>query len=206
VTVGGSALGKAGNDIAADLDRTFAALVDRELGNVRSREAGWNEANACVDVQFNPASLTLKLHRGGHGSVSAQAVAKEGGGASEGLWTRTGQQNATFGPDQADGAAPSFSYDVTNAGKDVVVTLGVRVTSKAGVGEGTWQQETDDLALYRGTVTGTYSVSGGCGGPGNGATARASRTSWGMTSPSRSSIRLRAVGPRAGALQGTTKR
>ena len=106
----------------------------------------------------------LKLRRGQHGSVSAQAVAKGGGGASEGHWTRTGQQNATFGPDQADGAAPSFSYDVTNAGKDVVVTLGLRVTSKAGVGEGTWQQETDDLALYRGTVTGTYSVSGGCGG------------------------------------------
>ena len=59
VTVGGSALGKAGNDIAADLDRSFAALVDREIGNLRSREAGWNEANACVDVQFNPASLTL---------------------------------------------------------------------------------------------------------------------------------------------------
>jgi hypothetical protein len=38
------------------------------------------------------------------------------------------------------------------------------VTSKAGVGEGTWEQETDDQALYRGTVEATYSVHGtGCG-------------------------------------------
>ena len=165
VTVGRSDLGAVGNNIAADLDKSFAELVKREIGEFKSLAKGWENPNACVQIDFSPGSRTLKLHKGQHGSVTVQATAKQGGGASPGHWTRTGQANATFTPDQADGTAPAFAYDVTNSGKDVVVTLGVRVTSKAGVGEATWEQETDDLPLYRGTLTGMQDVhaAGECG-------------------------------------------
>ena len=167
LTVGRSALGQVGNDIAAELDRSFATLVGREIGNFRNRENGWNKPNECVAVQFRPASRTLKLSRGQRGSLSAQAVAKQGGGAAHGRWTRTGQQNGSFSPDQLEGPSASFSYEVTNAGRGIVVGTSVRVTSRAGVGEASWEQETESSPLYLATLTGTRGETyrpGNCGG------------------------------------------
>ena len=159
VTVGRSALGQVGNDIAADLDKGFATLVGKEIANFRNLENGWTVENACVELQFSRASRSLKLHAGQHGSISVQAVAKQGGGSSQGHWSLGSQQNASFAPASADGAGPSFSYEVTDAGQGVVVSVVVSVTSRAGVGKATWEQETenDELARYIGTVSGTIS-------------------------------------------------
>ncbi len=167
LTVGRSALGQVGNDIAAELDRSFATLVGREIANFRNLENGWNKPNECVDLKFSPASRTLKLSRGQRGSMSVQAIAKQGGGAAHGSWTRTAQQNGSFSPDKVEGPSAGFSYEVTNAGKGIVVSTAVRVTSRAGVGEGSWEQQTEDAPLYRGTLTGTRGetyVPGNCGG------------------------------------------
>ena len=158
VTVGKSDLGAAGNNIAADLDKSFAALVDREIASFRSLERAWGEAPyPCVEVRFSPRASTLTLRRGDNGSVSGQAVAKQGGGAARGRWTLSGQQNATFTPERAEGAEPRFSYDVTNAGFNAKVTVTVRVTSKAGVREETWTQDTksDEEPLYYGELSAT---------------------------------------------------
>jgi hypothetical protein len=159
VTVGRSALGQVGNNIAADLDKSFATLVGKEIANFRNLENGWAVENACVDLQSNPASRSLKLRAGQHGSVSVQAVAEHGGGSSQGHWTLGSQQNASFAPASADGTGPSFSYGVTDAGQGLVVSVVIRVTSRAGVGKTTWEQETenDELARYIGTVSGTIS-------------------------------------------------
>ena len=43
-----------------------------------------------------------------------------------------------------ESAGPSFSYEVTKAGKGIVVSTTVRVTSRAGVGKATWEQETEN--------------------------------------------------------------
>jgi hypothetical protein len=165
VTVGRSALGQVGNNIARDLDDSFAALVKTEIGNFQRLEKAWNVPNACVKLQFTPASRTLKLSRGQRGSVTAQAVAVQGGGAAPGDWTLTAQRSAVFTPQRAQGADPRFSYHVTDAGKDIAVAAGVNVISKAGVGEATWEQETEDAPLYRGTLTAMtdYNVPGECG-------------------------------------------
>ena len=98
--------------------------------------------------------------------MTAQAVAEQGGGAALGRWTRTAQANATFNPERADSAEPRFSYQVTEAGKGTIVSVSVRVTSKAGVGQASWEQETEDAPLYRGTITGTseHNDPGECGG------------------------------------------
>jgi hypothetical protein len=146
-------------------EKSFPADVAAAIGAYRKAETAWNVPNACVKLQFSPASRTLKLRRGQHGSFSVQAVAVRDGGAAQGRWTRTGQQNASLTPDLVDGANPQFSYEVTNAGKNIIVTATVRVTSKAGVGEGSWEQETEDVPLYRGMVSGTAgkNVPGDCG-------------------------------------------
>ena len=41
VTSGRSSLGQAGNNIAKDLDKSFAALVNTEIANFHSLEAAW---------------------------------------------------------------------------------------------------------------------------------------------------------------------
>ena len=162
VTSGRSSLGEVGNNIAKDLDKTFAALVATEIANYRRLETAWNVPNTCVKVQFSPASRRLKLRRGQQGSVSAQAVAVQGGGVAHGRWTRTEQQNATFNPERLEGTEPRFSYRVTKAGRNILVTATVSVTSKAGVGKGGWTQETDseELPLYVGEVSGTVTENG----------------------------------------------
>jgi hypothetical protein len=164
MTFGKSQLGRDTATIARSLDQKFAELVANEIANFEKLEAGWNEPNKCVRVEFNPVSMTRTLHRGEHGTFSAQAVALEGGGASPGHWLGTPPENASV-TEKAEGANPQLSYDVTNAGKDIFVKAGYRVTSKAGVGEATWTQPTEDAPRYRGTVSGTrrFQEPGDCG-------------------------------------------
>ena len=55
---------------------------------------------------------------------------------------------------------------MTDAGKDKRVTVTLEVTSKAGVGRGTWERETEGEALYLGEINATLSASDSedCGG------------------------------------------
>ncbi len=79
---------------------------------------------------------------------------EQGRRPSGGDWTLGAQQNATFTPGGAQANPLSTSYDVTNAGKGLLVSATVKATSKAGVAEGTWKQKTESLIQ---TIIGTFS-------------------------------------------------
>ncbi len=170
VTVGRSDLGQVGNSIARDLDSDFAALVGAEIANFNGLKGTWETAGACATLVFEPASYELgRLSKGQTGQLTAHVVAKSGGGtARPGDWTVIGVGNGTLTPASAAGAAPNFSWVVTNAGHGIKLKGDLEVTSTAGVASGTWEQETEDKPLYRGTVTGTrgdsLETAGECGG------------------------------------------
>ena len=164
VTAGRSELGAAATSIANDVDAKFAKLAAAEIARFKSRETGWKDPRTrCVDVSFSPASLTLKLRRGQRGEMSAKGVAAQDGGPVNGTWTLATQANASFAPAQVVGAEPHFSYEVSKAGKGVLVSVTARVTSRAGVGEASWQQETEDKPVYRGTIRANRGITSGSG-------------------------------------------
>ena len=157
VFLGGRFREGAANRVKQESDKLFAATLARAIEQLRERETAWQEPNRCAELQFSPASNTLKLAKDAAGDFSGQVVAKRDGGAAKGRWTRTGQQNATVTPDTAQGEGPSFHYTVTNAGSGVKVTAAFRATSPAGVASGTWTQDTEGEILYLGHVSGTLS-------------------------------------------------
>ena len=165
VTVGKSDIPAVANSTAKELDESFGALVNKEISNFRKLETDWNAPNQCAKIEFAAAPRTLKLRRNDTGSFTAKAVAVQDGGASAGRWTRTSQANANVTPDHAEGANPQFSYTVTNDGKDVLVTTTIHATSRAGVAEDSWVQETTSGAFYTGQIDGTFDfvIAGQCG-------------------------------------------
>jgi hypothetical protein len=156
-------------------DKIFADTVARAIQAYRERETKWNEAGTCVDTRFDPASGTLRLRQGATGSFTARLVSKADGGTPAGDWRLTAPVDATFSPDAAKAEQPSFHYAVLAQGRGLKVGATLRATSKAGVGQGTWVQDTEEEQghFYRvlaasyddkssGTVAGEPS-SGGCG-------------------------------------------
>lgn len=135
-------------------DKEFSAEVDKVTAKLRSREAGWLKANTCASMHFEPASETLKLKKGQTGTFKSLIEASKGGAPPAATWTLGAQQNATFTPGAAQANPLSTSYNVTNAGKGLLVSATVKATSKAGVAEGTWKQKTESLIQ---TITGTFS-------------------------------------------------
>lgn len=134
-------------------DETFARTVKHAIEEYRTRENAWQTPNTCAELDFSPASRTLRLRDGQSGSLQATVKAKRGGTASDGRWRRTAQRNVNVTPAQAQGARPSFSYRVTNA--DRVVSASFRATSPAGVAAGDWVQGGEDFpARFSGTFTG----------------------------------------------------
>ena len=169
VTVGRSDLGQVGNNIAKDLDKDFATLVGTEIANFNSLEGTWQKPGECATLAFDPASYALgPLSKGRTGQLAGHVVAKsDGGTAKPGDWTVIGVGNGTITPASVAGAAPKFSWVVTNAGDGIKLKGDFKVTSTAGVASGTWEQETEDKPLYRGTVSGTRGdtpIPGECGG------------------------------------------
>ena len=153
----------AANRIKQQSDKLFAASLARAIEQLRERERAWQEPNKCAEFQFSPASGSLTLAKDASGNFTSQVIAKQGGGAASGRWTRTSQQNATVTPETARGENPSFHYTVTNAGPGVKVSAGFRATSTAGVASGSWVQDTEGEFLYLGEVTGSAShVEGPC--------------------------------------------
>jgi hypothetical protein len=134
-------------------DETFARTVKHAIEEYRARESAWQKPNTCAELDFSPASRTLRLRDGQSGSLQGTIKAKRGGTATDGRWRRTGQRNVNVTPTQAPGARPSFSYRVTNA--DRVVSASFRATSPAGVAAGDWVQGGEDFpARFSGTFTG----------------------------------------------------
>lgn len=169
VTVGRSDLGQVGNNIAKDLDNDFATLVGTEIANFRSLEVTWQKPGECAALAFDPASDALgPLSKGQTGQLTGHVVAKsDGRTASSGKWTLVGAGNGAITPAEGTGAAPMFTWTVTNAGDGIKLKGDFKATSPAGVASGTWEQETEDKPLYRGTVSGTRGdtpIPGECGG------------------------------------------
>jgi hypothetical protein len=156
-------------------DKIFADTVARAIEAYRERETKWNEPGTCVDTTFDPASGTLRLRQGATGSFTSRLVSKADGGTPVGDWRLTAPVDATFSPNSAKTEQPPFHYIVLAQGRGIKVSATLRATSKAGVGQGTWVQDTEEEQghFYRvlsagyddnssGTVAGTPS-SGGCG-------------------------------------------
>lgn len=155
VFLGGRFREGAANRVKQESDKLFAATLARAIAQLREREAAWQEPNKCAQLQFAPPSGSLRLAKDAAGDFSGQVIANVGGGAANGRWTKTGQQNATVTPDTARGENPSFHYTVTNAGPGVKVKGSFRATSTAGVASGDWIQDTEGEILYLGEVSGT---------------------------------------------------
>jgi hypothetical protein len=102
----------------------------------------------CAKLTFDPASDTLApLAYGATGSVTGTVEANAGGTAAKAKWTVTARANGTFAPPTAEGGSTRFGYVVTNAGSGVKLSGSFKVTSTAGVAEGTWTQKTAALAV-----------------------------------------------------------
>ena len=155
IFLGGRFREGAGNRMKQESEKLFAATIQRAIEALREREAAWQEANRCAELQFNPASGSLRLAKDASGDFTGQVTAKADGEAATGRWTKTGQQYATVTPDTAAGKGPSFHYTVTDAGPGKKVTASFRVTSPAGVAAGNWTQDTEGEFLYLGEVSGT---------------------------------------------------
>jgi hypothetical protein len=144
---------KVAREAQADADKEFSAEVQKASKLLRDQEGHWLKPNECASMRFEPASETLKLHKGQSGTVKSRTEAKDGGAPSTATWTSSAEQNASFTPGGSEGNALSTSYDVTNAGKGLVVSATFKATSKAGVAEGTWKQKTENTIQ---TMTGTF--------------------------------------------------
>ena len=169
VDLGDSEKYERANSLADEYDKSFSKIVSQEIANYRSLENGWQTPGACAKLAFDPASGALEpLSKGQSGQVTGHVVANsDGGTASSGRWTLVGAANGTITPAEAAGAAPMFAWTVTKAGDGAKLKGDFKATSTAGVASGTWEQETEDKPLYRGTISGTRGdtyIPGECGG------------------------------------------
>lgn len=144
---------KVAHEAQAQADKEFAAEVEKATKQLRAQEGFWLTPNKCAQVQFEPASETLTLAKGQTGTVKSRAEAKAGGAPQKATWTLGGQQNATFTPGGSEGNPLSSTYNVTSAGKGLIVSATFKATSKAGVAEATWKQKTAQLLK---TISGTF--------------------------------------------------
>jgi hypothetical protein len=144
---------KVAREAQAEADKEFSAEVEKTTKRLRAQEAVWLKPNECASLHFEPASESLKLKKGDSGTVKSRTEAKGGGAPPTATWTLSGEQNASFTPGGSEGNPLSTSYDVTNAGKGLIVSATFKATSKAGVAEGTWKQRSENVIQ---TMTGTF--------------------------------------------------
>jgi hypothetical protein len=138
----------------SEADKEFSAVVEKATTALRRAEEHWMKPNECAQVRFEPASETLTLKKGQTGTVKSRTEAKAGGAPQQASWTLSAQQNATFTPGGSEGNPLSTSYEVTKAGKGLLVSATFKATSKAGVAEGTWKQKTENVIQV---MTGSFS-------------------------------------------------
>ena len=146
----------------------FSNLVGGLIASYRAAEIGGGFADSpgkCAELKFTPASDTLKLKKGQTGTIWSVRVESNGTAdnpratAAKSAFNRTGQENATVTPGQAQGNVVPFNYTVTKAGAGVKVKATFKATSTAGLAaEASWTQPTDAEAPVK-RITGTFSGS-----------------------------------------------
>jgi hypothetical protein len=145
VTVGKNALGQTATDIANDLDKAFAALVDKEIKNFQNLETGWNTPNRCVGMTFNPASGAHPLHRPDSGKFTAQLKLQPSdgdprSGDPSGNWTLSDKREASFSPASGKGNTFDVNYSVPSGSNPGTAGVSLKAVGKAGVAAGPWAQ------------------------------------------------------------------
>ncbi len=145
---------KVARESQTQADEEFAAEVDKATKQLQAQEGFWLTPNKCASVQFEPIPESLKLHKDATGTVKSRTEAKAGGAPAVASWTLGAQQNADFTPSGSEGNPLSTAYNVTNAGKGLLVSATFKATSKAGVAEDTWKQKTESVIQ---SVTGSFS-------------------------------------------------
>lgn len=132
-------------------DEAWSAFADEAIKKYRERERnGWQKPNACAKLEFTPKSNTLRVHRGQRGAFSG-TVRAEQGGTPEGIWKLTARKRLAVRPSGGRASKLKFDYRVEQDGN---VSATFRVTSKAGVADGTWEQGERKLPKR---VVGTFS-------------------------------------------------
>lgn len=148
------------SSFASKVDDAIKAFRVGEVGGSFLRDDGWATPNRkrgpyCAEPVFSPDSNTLKLHKGNKGQLGIYAKARADGGRATGArWTLLAPLNAEFSPSSSQDPAPSVSYDVTNAPDGGRVEVTVKVTSTAGVGQKSWTQPTEAVAVNH--IEGTF--------------------------------------------------
>lgn len=141
-------------------DRSWAAGIDNAIKGYRERENAWQSPNTCASLEFTPKSNTLRLRNGQAGRFTGKVEAKRGG-TSAGRWTLAAQRKLTVSPARAEGRSAQFSYRVTGQGS---VMAEFKVTSKAGVARGKWEQGGSAFPKrIEGTFSGTTVAPSGSG-------------------------------------------
>ena len=136
-------------------DEAWSKFTDEAVKKYREREAGWQKAGACAELEFAPKSNTLRVRLGQQGLFTGTVKAQRGG-AAEGRWNVTARSKLGVRPaGDATAARLPWRYRVDGEGK---VSVTFRVTSKAGVASGTWEQGGSNLPRQ---ITGTFSGSSG---------------------------------------------
>jgi hypothetical protein len=135
-------------------DEAWAKFTDEAIKKYRERESAWQKAGTCAELEFTPKSNTLRVRLGQQGLFTGSVKAKRGGNA-EGRWKVTARTRLGVRPAGNPGATQPWRYRVDGEGK---VSVTFKVTSKAGVASGTWEQ--GGAALPR-QITGTFSGSSG---------------------------------------------
>jgi hypothetical protein len=143
----------------SDAMSQFRSVVEKGISGYATREDAWQDPPKCATLEFQPGSRSMTLRPNDAGSFTAKAKAKSDGQFSELDAKLTTQHNAVFTPTRAGGQQARFSYTVNDGARDNVSTT-VRATSRAGVAEGTWEQQVQPPpppppSAYNGTFTGT---------------------------------------------------
>jgi hypothetical protein len=144
-----------------DADRQFRTVIEKAIAGYKRREGDWQTPPKCAELRFSPASNDLTLRGGASGSFSATAVAKSDGSPSELDARIIGTELAEFSPARAGGQRAQFGYSnvATAAPPGSKVRAKVRATSKAGVAEGTWEQNLEppfEINRIAGNFSGSY--------------------------------------------------
>ena len=138
-------------------DQEFSAEVDKATERMHNAEGNWLTPKHCAKLVFEPESTKLKLKKGQTGTFKARTEANKGGAPGTASWTLGAQQNATFSPTSSEGNPQSTSYEVTKAKHELFASVMVKATSKAGVAEEEWKQETETgIQMVTGTFTGHF--------------------------------------------------
>ncbi|MET0602253.1 MAG: hypothetical protein ABW167_09715 [Baekduia sp.] len=125
--------------LAADADRAFSDTVAKGLARARGVEATML-GGGCAHLVFTPPSLPPPTYvKGATGNFTgAIEPDAEPGARPEGRWSIEEQRHLNVTPASAAAASPQFSFTVTDDRAERG-SVRFKVTSKAGVGIGTYE-------------------------------------------------------------------